>query len=185
MENETHMKSQEVKLGVCKVLCLSVKNHGHVFGQYPRHSLGAHDDPIDFLQVHRYPRCNAFNISSTLRSLAEILTISIEYDHTQLTEEIMCEISAKNLNYQDTKGPESFSIPSQISGSPKITMKQMSLLLQQIDSESYPMHMSLIEIIGTLIKEIAMDEGTNARMPRERREGSVHYSISCLNAACM
>lgn len=31
-ENESYMKVQEIKMGVYKIVCLSVKFHGHAFG---------------------------------------------------------------------------------------------------------------------------------------------------------
>ncbi|KAG8948308.1 Condensin complex subunit, partial [Tulasnella sp. 419] len=162
MENEAYMKSQEVKLGVCKVICLAVKNHGHAFGAQ-----------ISMMQCLQY-------FEHLAEPIAEILTIlSSEYDHTQLTEEILREISAKNFSGQDTKGPRSFSrfLIRLADLSPKIVMKQMSLLLRQIDSESYPMRMALIEIIGALIKEIAMDEDPNADKEKKERKLNALFDL--------
>lgn len=58
-------------------------------------------------------------------------------------------------------------------------MKQFSLLRVHMDSDAYPMRIALVEIVGVLIKEIALedqegDTGGNAEDDAERnpKEGS-------------
>ncbi|KAG9309978.1 non-SMC mitotic condensation complex subunit 1-domain-containing protein [Chiua virens] len=45
--------------------------------------------------------------------------------------------------------------------SPRSVLKQISLLLEHLDSESYPMRMALVEVIGSLIRELSSSEDMN------------------------
>ncbi|KAL5499094.1 CND1 [Sanghuangporus vaninii] len=142
-ESETYMKSNEIKLGVYKVICLAVKHHGHGFGAQ-----------ISIMQCLQY-------YEHLSEPMAEALTVlAKEFDHSQLAEEILREIAGKNFSAQDTKGPRAFSkfLVRLAELSPRLVLKQISLLLAHLDSESYPMRMALVEIIGCLIREIAMLE---------------------------
>ena len=70
--------------------------------------------------------------------MAEVLTVlSKEFDHNQLAEEILREISGKAFSAQDTKGPRSFSrfLVKLAELAPRIVLKQISLLLAHLDSE--------------------------------------------------
>ncbi|KAL5523043.1 CND1 [Sanghuangporus sanghuang] len=149
-ESETYMKSNETKLGVYKVICLAVKHHGHGFGAQ-----------ISIMQCLQY-------YEHLSEPMAEALTVlAKEFDHSQLAEEILREIAGKNFSAQDTKGPRAFSkfLVRLAELSPRLVLKQISLLLAHLDSESYPMRMALVEIIGCLIREIAMleDEDQESR----------------------
>ena len=157
------MKSNDIRLGVYKVICLAVKQHGHSFGAQ-----------ISIMQCLQY-------YEHLSEPMAEALSIlSREFDHSQLAEEIMREIAGKNFSAQDTKGPRAFSrfLVALAELSPRLVLKQISLLLAHLDSEvcilllffcyhithitykSYPMRMAIVEVIGCLIREIAMsDEG--------------------------
>ncbi|KIJ36936.1 hypothetical protein M422DRAFT_178703 [Sphaerobolus stellatus SS14] len=142
-ESEAYMKREEIRLGVYKVICLAVKHHGHGFGAQ-----------ISIMQCLQY-------FEHLSEPMAEALTVlAKEFDHSQLAEEILREIAGKQFSGQDTKGPRSFSrfLVRFAELSPRIFLKQISLLLVHLDSESYPMRMALVEIIGMLIKEIAMSE---------------------------
>lgn len=70
--------------------------------------------------------------------MAELLAVlSKEFDHSQLAEEVLREIGAKEFNAQDTKGPRSFSkfLIRLAELAPRLVTKQISLLLPHIDSE--------------------------------------------------
>lgn len=72
------------------------------------------------------------------------------------------EISTKEFISQDAKGPRSFSrfLVKLAELSPRVILKQMSLLLRHLESEAYPMRIAMIEVIGYLIREISIsDEG--------------------------
>ena len=157
------MKSQPIKLGVYKVICLAVKHHGH--------GPAAQTTIIQSLQYYEH----------LSEPMAECLNILLrEFDHAQLGDEILREIAAKSFSAQDTKGPRHFSrfLTQFAEWAPRAVLKQISLLLSQLDSEvrlsiffhrhqahtkaphpqSYPMRMAIVEIIGHLIRELACSE---------------------------
>lgn len=114
------MKSNDIKLGVYKIICLAVKHHGHGFGAQ-----------ISIMQCLQY-------YEHLSEPMAEALTVlAKEFDHSQLAEEILREIAAKNFNGQDTKGPRAFSrfLVRLAELSPRVVLKQISLLLAHLDSE--------------------------------------------------
>lgn len=70
--------------------------------------------------------------------MAEFLHIlSEQYDYPQLTDEILRELSTKEFNSNDTKGPKSIStfIIKLSELAPRLVIKQMTLLAKQLDSE--------------------------------------------------
>lgn len=114
------MKSQPIKLGVYKVICLAVKHHGH--------ALAAQISIMQSLQFYEH----------LSEPMAECLTVlAKEFDHSQLGDEILREIAAKNFSAQDTKGPRAFSkfLVRFSELAPRAVLKQISLLLAHLDSE--------------------------------------------------
>jgi condensin complex subunit 1 len=70
--------------------------------------------------------------------MAEFLHILAEtYDYPQLTDEVLREISNKEFNSNDTRGPKSISaFIAKISElAPRLVIKQMTMLAKQLDSE--------------------------------------------------
>ena len=70
--------------------------------------------------------------------MAEFLQILAEqYDYPQLTEEVLKELSTKEFNSNDLKGPKSVStFLTKISElTPHLVIKQMSQLANLLDSE--------------------------------------------------
>lgn len=70
--------------------------------------------------------------------MAEFLQILTEtYDYSQLAEEILRELSNKEFNTNDTKGPKSVStfIVKLSELCPRIVIKQVTMLAKQLDSE--------------------------------------------------
>ena len=90
--------------------------------------------------------------------MAEFLHILAEqYDHPQLTEEILRELSNKGFNSNDLKGPKSVSaFVTKISElAPRLVIKQMMLLAKLLDSESYALRCAIIEVCGNLISMLS------------------------------
>jgi condensin complex subunit 1 len=86
--------------------------------------------------------------------MAEFLfTLADAYDYPQLTEDVLREISAKEFSATDLKGPKSIStFLTKISElTPHLVIKQMTLLANLLDSESYTLRCALIEVCGNLI----------------------------------
>ncbi|KAF7983455.1 hypothetical protein HWV62_21732 [Athelia sp. TMB] len=152
MESEAYMKAGDIKLGVYKVICLAVKHHGH--------TLAAQISIMQALQFFEH----------LSEPLAECLTVlAKEFDHAQLGDEILREIAGKSFSAQDTRGPRAFSkfLIRFSELAPRAVLKQISLLLSHLDSESYPMRMALVEVIGALIRELALSSD-----PQSESDGS-------------
>ena len=93
--------------------------------------------------------------------MAEFLHILAEqYDHPQLTEEILRELSNKEFNSNDLKGPKSVStFVAKISElAPRLVIKQMTLLAKLLDGESYTLRCAIIEVCGNLIGMLSKQE---------------------------
>ena len=93
--------------------------------------------------------------------MAEFLHIlSEQYDYPQLADEILRELSNKEFNSNDTKGPKSVSsfIVKLSELAPRLVIKQMTLLAKQLDSESYALRCALIEVCGNLLADLSKQE---------------------------
>ncbi|KAG5636043.1 hypothetical protein H0H81_009267 [Sphagnurus paluster] len=139
-ESEQYMKSNNIRLGVYKIICLAVKHHNH--------SLAAQITIMQSLQFYEH-------LSEPMAECLGVLTN--EFDHAQLGDEILREIAAKSFNGQDQKGPRVFArfLAKFAELAPRSLLKQLSLLLDQLDSESYPMRVAIVEVIGFIIAELA------------------------------
>ena len=72
--------------------------------------------------------------------MAEFLHIlSEQYDYPQLADEILRELSNKEFNSNDTRGPKSVSgfIVRLSELAPRLMIKQMTLVVKFLDSEVY------------------------------------------------
>lgn len=73
--------------------------------------------------------------------MAEFLHILAEqYDYPQLGEEVLRELSNKEFNSNDTRGPKSVStfMVKLSELAPRLVIKQMTMLAKQLDSEVRP-----------------------------------------------
>ncbi|KAF8155920.1 non-SMC mitotic condensation complex subunit 1-domain-containing protein [Crassisporium funariophilum] len=146
-ESEPYMKTLETRMAVYKVLCLAVKHHAQS---------GA-------VQIHLMQSLQFFEHLS--EPVAECLRyLSSEFNYSQLGDEIIREIAAKTFTGQDNKGPRTFArfLVKYAEYCPRSVLKQLSLLLEQLDSESYPMRQAIVEVIGTLITELATTASADA-----------------------
>ncbi|WWC85617.1 uncharacterized protein L201_000481 [Kwoniella dendrophila CBS 6074] len=152
-ENEGLLKNQEIKLGLYKIICLSVKFHQHGFG--------AQTSIIQNLTYFEH-------FSEPMAELLSIL--EKEFDHIQLSEEILRDVSTKTFAHNDVKGPRSFSkfLIKLAELSPRVVSKQMPLLLGHLDSDAHPMRMAIVEIIGLLIRDLSLsDEGDEEQKSKQ------------------
>ncbi|KAF9528388.1 non-SMC mitotic condensation complex subunit 1-domain-containing protein [Crepidotus variabilis] len=143
MESEQLMKSQTIKAAVVKVLCLAVKQHSQ--------AMALQISIIQFLTFYEH----------LSEPLAEFLNeLRGNYDYPQLGDEVVREIAAKSFSATDSKGPRSYGkfLVRYAELCPRSVLKQLSLLLEQLDSESYPMRQSVIEVVGSLITHLASTE---------------------------
>ncbi|KAK6341084.1 Condensin complex subunit [Orbilia brochopaga] len=148
LENEQRLKSIPTKMHCFKILCLAVKHHGHAFGA----------------QIAIVQNLSYFEHLS--EPMAEFLQILEEqFDYPQLADEVLREVSNKQFNTNDTKGPKSIStfLVKLSEVAPRLVLKQMTLLVKQLDSESYALRCAIIEVCGNLIADLTKeDERTNS-----------------------
>src|SRR3979411_1415784 len=93
--------------------------------------------------------------------MAEFLHIlSEQYDYPQLADEILRELSNKEFNSNDTKGPKSVSTFmvkfSELAH--RAVIKQMTMIAKQLDSESYTLRCAVIEVCGNMVADLSKQE---------------------------
>ncbi|KAK6528649.1 Condensin complex subunit, variant 2 [Orbilia ellipsospora] len=92
--------------------------------------------------------------------MAEFLQILDEqFDYPQLADEVLREVSNKEFNSNDSKGPKSIStfLIKLSEVAPRLVLKQMTLLVKQLDSESYTLRCGIIEVCGNLIADLVKE----------------------------
>ncbi|KAL2204547.1 condensin complex component cnd1 [Sarocladium strictum] len=143
LESEQRVKSTPIRMHSFKVLCIAVKHHGHGYAAQ-----------INVIQNLTY-------FEHLSEPMAEFLHILAEtYDYPQLADEILREISNKEFNSNDTRGPKSVStfIAKLSELAPRLVIKQMTMLAKQLDSESYTLRCALIEVCGNMIAYLSVQE---------------------------
>ncbi|KAG5732341.1 Condensin complex subunit 1 [Termitomyces sp. T112] len=161
-ENEQYMKVEAIKVGVLKIICLAVKHHGH--------TLGAQVAIMQHLQFYEH----------LAEPMAECLSIlANEFDYPQLGDELLREIAGKNFNVQDQKGPRVFArfLVRFAELAPRSILKQFSLLREQMDSESYPIRVALIEVIGYLIRELVTSGADEEQRQTQKQTISLYDEL--------
>ncbi|KAL6721200.1 condensin complex non-SMC subunit Cnd1 [Lecanora helva] len=143
LESEQRIKSTALRMHAFKVLCIAVKHHGHAFGAQ-----------TSIIQNLSYFEHLAEPMAEFVHILAE------QYDYPQLTDEILRELSNKEFHNNDTKGPKSVSnfLIKLSELAPRLIIKQMTLLIKQLDSEAYTLRCAIIEVCGNLIADISKQE---------------------------
>ena len=155
MESEQHMKSEPIRMGVYKALCLAVKHHGHVLAAQTR-----------IIQALQYCEHLAEPMAELLNVLAK------EFDHVQLTDEILREIAKMTFKAQENKESRVISkfLVKLAETIPRTVLRQMAVLQVHLDSEvmlssmipfqpidvtqSYPMRIAIVDVIGYLIRDL-------------------------------
>ncbi|KAJ9648684.1 condensin complex non-SMC subunit Cnd1 [Coniosporium tulheliwenetii] len=161
-ESEARCKGTAIKMHMFKVLCVAVKHHGHAFG--------AQTSIIQNLSYFEH-------LSEPMAEFLQIL--SEQYDYPQLAEEILRELSNKEFNSNDAKGPKSVStFITKISElAPRLVIKQMTLLAKLLESESYTLRCAIIEVCGNLIAMLSKQEGTEGS---EKHKGQINAFFDVL-----
>ncbi|KAF4120914.1 condensin complex subunit 1 [Geosmithia morbida] len=143
LESEQRAKNTSIRMHCFKVLCIAVKHHGHGYAAQ-----------INIIQNLTY-------FEHLPEPMAEFLHILAEtYDYPQLADEVLREISNKEFNSNDTRGPKSVStfITKLSELTPRLVIKQMTMLAKQLDSESYTLRCALIEVCGNMISYLTLQE---------------------------
>lgn len=143
LESEQRAKATAIRMHCFKVLCIAVKHHGHGYAAQ-----------INIIQNLTY-------FEHLSEPMAEFLHILAEtYDYPQLADEVLREISNKEFNSNDTRGPKSVSafIAKLSELAPRLVIKQMTMLAKQLDSESYTLRCALIEVCGNMVAHLSKQD---------------------------
>ncbi|PFH60173.1 hypothetical protein XA68_11361 [Ophiocordyceps unilateralis] len=143
LESEQRVKAISIRMHCYKVLCVAVKHHGHGYAA----------------QINVVQNLTYFEHLS--EPMAEFLHILAEtYDYPQLADEVLRELSNKEFNSNDTRGPKSVSaFATKLSElAPRLVIKQMTMLAKQLDSESYTLRCALIEVCGNMIAHLSKQD---------------------------
>ncbi|KAK4235553.1 condensin complex subunit 1 [Achaetomium macrosporum] len=143
LESEQRVKSTSIRMHAFKVLCVAIKHHGHGYAAQ-----------ISIVQNLTYFEHLSEPMAEFLHILAE------QYDYPQLADEILRELSNKEFNSNDTKGPKSVSsFMIRLSElAPRLVIKQVTLLAKQLDSESYTLRCALIEVFGNMLAYLSKSD---------------------------
>ncbi|KAJ6443590.1 condensin complex subunit 1 [Purpureocillium lavendulum] len=145
LESEQRTKATPIRMHCFKVLCMAVKHHGHGYAAQ-----------INVIQNLTY-------FEHLSEPMAEFMHILAEtYDYPQLADEVLRELSNKEFNSNDTRGPKSVSafIAKLSELAPRLVIKQMTMLAKQLDSEtqSYTLRCALIEVCGNMIAHLSRQD---------------------------
>ncbi|KAK6062645.1 Condensin complex subunit 1 [Seiridium cupressi] len=143
LESEQRCKNTHIRMHSFKVLCIAVKHHGHGYAAQ-----------ISIVQNLTYFE----HLSEPMAEFLHIL--SEQYDYPQLADETLRELSNKEFSTNDTRGPKSVSsfVVKLSELSPRLVIKQMTMLAKQLDSESHTLRSSLIEVCGNMIAHLSRQE---------------------------
>ncbi|KAF2001404.1 hypothetical protein P154DRAFT_464333 [Amniculicola lignicola CBS 123094] len=140
LDNEVRMKEKIFRMNCWRPLNIAVKHHGHGSAA----------------QTHVVQKvCYYEHLAEPMAECLQIL--DNEYDHRQLTESVLEELSKKQFDSNDPKGPKFVSnFLARISALlPHVVIKQMTLLQSFLESESYTLRCALIEVVGYLIEDLS------------------------------
>ncbi|KAI5286512.1 Condensin complex subunit, partial [Ascosphaera aggregata] len=143
LESEQRVKNMTIRMYAFKVLCIAVKHYGHAFAAQTA-----------IVQNLTYFEHLAEPMAEFLHILAD------QYDYPQLADEILRELGNREYNSNDTRGPKSVStfVVRLSELAPRLIIKQMTVLANQLDSEAYALRCAVIEVCGNLIADLSKQE---------------------------
>ncbi|KAL0080987.1 non-SMC mitotic condensation complex subunit 1-domain-containing protein [Phycomyces blakesleeanus] len=151
-ENPSNAKSNEIKKRVFKVLGMCIKNYNHAFAAQ-----------TSIMQNLQYWEHSAEPMAEFLHYLVE------QQGYTQLVDEIIREISNKEFKetaakeLKDSPNAKTFAMFLQKLAEllPKTILKNIGVLIHQLDSESYTIRTAIIDILGDLIVNLSQQSEEN------------------------
>ncbi|KAI8991499.1 non-SMC mitotic condensation complex subunit 1-domain-containing protein [Mycotypha africana] len=145
-ENPANVKSASMKERVFRILGLCIKHYDHM--------------PVAQTTIMQ----NLQYWEHSAESMAELLVYMIDkLNYTQLADEILREIGNRefkdvtNKELKDSPNPKTFGafLQKLAELAPKTILKNLTVLISLLDSESYQMRVTLIEILILLIIELS------------------------------
>lgn len=143
IEVEPSIKVSSLKFLIQRIICMSVKYHNQE---------SSAENAI-MTNLTYFLHLSNFN--------AELLkTLNDVYDHPQLTEEVLRDISSRVFNSKDTTGPKAISnfLIKLSELSPHVMLRQMSLVIRLLNNSSITLRCSVVEACGNIIIGFAKDQ---------------------------
>ncbi|RKP07607.1 chromosome condensation complex protein, partial [Thamnocephalis sphaerospora] len=143
MESTSNLKQASIRNAIYALIGGCIKHHNHGFG--------AQTTILQNLQYYEH-------LSQPMADL--LCVVADQFDHSQIADSVLCEISNKEFSAQDATGPKNFSkfLVRLSEIAPKLVLKQMVHLSKHLDSESYTMRMAVIEAIGNIMTYLFAQE---------------------------
>ncbi|ANB13119.1 Ycs4p [Sugiyamaella lignohabitans] len=173
LENEQLVKDEGVRMHLFKCICIAVKSH--------HQQLGVLTSLLQLLIYYEH----------LSEPLAELLQILYEqYDHSGLGDEILHELSTKTFNNNDAKSPKVISVflikLSKLA--PLLVMKNMTVIVKLLDSESFTLRCAIIEVAGNIVIHFCRQDGdqseeTGANI--EQHKTQVHVLLDLVEERSM
>ncbi|SCU85565.1 LANO_0C04654g1_1 [Lachancea nothofagi CBS 11611] len=140
IETEQILKMSAIKLFILKIIGTAVKNHGQ----------SSSTQNAILTSLTYFVHLNTFS--------AELLqTINNDFDFPQLTEDILRDISNKEFNSKDAKGPKSIAtfLIKLSELIPRIVLRQMTLIVKLLNNSSFTLRCAVVEACGNIVIEIS------------------------------
>ncbi|CEP64214.1 condensin subunit YCS4 LALA0_S10e05116g [Lachancea lanzarotensis] len=140
IETEQILKMPAIKLFILKIIGTAVKNHAQ----------SSSTQNAILTSLTYFAHLNTFT--------AELLrTINNDFDYPQLTEDILRDISNKEFNSKDVKGPKTIALflvkLSELI--PRIVLRQMTLIVKLLNNSSFTLRCAVVEACGNIVIEIS------------------------------
>lgn len=143
MESEPRMKVVSTRMYMYKTICMAVKHHGHA----PTAQSIIIQNLNYFTHLHQY--------------MAEMLKIlHDQFDHSQLTEDVLREVSNREFNSNDNNGPKQISLfVTEISAMlPRVLLKQMTLVSNLLNNSNHTLRCAVVEACGNVVLEMCKNQ---------------------------
>ncbi|CAR25264.1 condensin subunit YCS4 [Lachancea thermotolerans CBS 6340] len=140
IETEQVLKMPAIKLFIIKIIGTAVKNHGQ----------SSSTQNAILTSLTYFVHLNNFS--------AELLqAINDDFDFPQLTEDILRDISNKEFNSKDVKGPKSIAtfLVKLSELIPRIVLRQMTLIVKLLNNSSFTLRCAVVEACGNIVIEIS------------------------------
>lgn len=165
MDVEATVRIGSLKMLIQRVICLSVKNHG----QSMNIQTSIMSDLTYFLHLS--------NFNAELLSL-----LNTDFQFTQLTEDVLKEISNRVFSSKDTTGPKAISafLVKLSELSPLVMLRQMSQLITLLNSSIITLRSALVESCGNIVAKLIFYASDNSSQRQDITQQQIDTLIELL-----
>lgn len=165
MDVEATVRIGSLKMLIQRIICLSVKNHG----QSMNIQTSIMSDLTYFLHLS--------NFNAELLSL-----LNTDFQFTQLTEDVLKEISNRVFSSKDTTGPKAISafLVKLSELSPLVMLRQMSQLITLLNSSIITLRSALVESCGNIVAKLIFYASDNSSQRQDITQQQIDTLIELL-----